>query len=186
MPAMFLRTYVQRLRMEAPLRRLPPPALATAAPLVAWAPELIEAHAEVKWLSFRDTVDAAIFPNLGRLDGCVQLMRSITAHPGFIADATWLAQGPDGFCGCIQGVRSGPRVGMIQNLGVVPDCRGQGIGKALLAAALHGFRRAGLTVAQLEVSARNEPAVRLYQSAGFVVRKTFYRETTAEYVEYAI
>jgi len=183
---MLLRTYVQRLRMEAPLRRVLPPVPPPDILLVPWDADLIGSHAEVKWLAFRDTVDAAIFPNLGRLDGCIQLMRSISAHSGFLPQATWLARGPDGFCGCVQGVRSARRVGMIQNLGVVPDCQGHGIGKALLAAALQGFRDAGLTTAQLEVSARNANALRLYKAAGFVARKSFYRETRAEYTEYAI
>jgi mycothiol synthase len=183
---MLLRTYVQRLRMEAPLRRVQPPVPPSGIVLRPWDPELIDAHAEVKWLAFRDTVDAAIFPNLGRLDGCIQLMRSIVDHDGFVPEATWLARGPDGFCGCIQGVRSARRTGMIQNLGVVPECQGRGMGKALLAAALQGFRDAGLSMAQLEVSARNAPAVRLYQAAGFVARKSFFRETRAEYTEYAI
>jgi len=183
---MLLRTYVQRLRMEAPLRRLPPRVPAAGVVLVPWDADLIDAHAEVKWFAFRDTLDAAIFPNLGRLDGCIQLMRSIAAHDGFVPESTWLARGPDGYCGCIQGVRSARRTGMIQNLGVVPECQGQGVGKALLSVALHGFRQAGLSTAQLEVSARNEHALRLYQAAGFLVRKTFYRETRAEYTEYAI
>ena len=183
---MLLRTYVQRLRMEAPLRRLPPVVPAAGIVLVPWDADLIEAHAEVKWLAFRDTLDAAIFPNLGHFNGCVQLMRSIAAHDGFVPESTLLARGLDGYCGCIQGVRSARRAGMIQNLGVVPECQGQGIGKALLAAALHGFREAGLSIAQLEVSARNEHALRLYHAAGFVARKTFYRETQAEYTEYAI
>src|SRR5262249_49634642 len=160
---------------------LPPVVPAAGFVLVPWDPDLLEAHAEVKWLAFRDTLDAAIFPNLGRLDGCMQLMRSIAAHDGFVPESTWLALGLDGYCGCIQGVRSARRTGMIQNLGVVPDCQGQGVGKALLAVALHGFRQAGLSTAQLEVSARNEHALHLYQAAGFIVRKTFYRETRAEY-----
>jgi ribosomal protein S18 acetylase RimI-like enzyme len=183
---MLLRTYVQRLRMEAPLRRLSPAVSPPGIVLTRWESDLVDSHAEVKWLAFRDTVDAAIFPNLGRLDGCIQLMRSIAAHPGFLPQATWLARGPEGFCGCVQGVRNARRTGMIQNLGVVPECRGHGVGKALLAAALQGFRDAGLTTAQLEVSARNAHALRLYQAAGFVVRKCFYRETRAEYTEYAI
>jgi mycothiol synthase len=183
---MLLRTYVQRLRMEASLRRPPVLPVRPGVTLVPWAPELVEAHAEVKWLAFRDTLDAAIFPNLGHLNGCLQLMRSIAGHPGFVPEATWLVRGPDGFCGCVQGVRTARKVGMIQNLGVVPDCQGQGVGRGLLSAALQGFRDAGLATAQLEVSARNEHALRLYRAAGFVVRKTFYRETRAEYTEYAI
>ena len=75
---------------------------------------------------------------------------------------------------------------MIQNLAVIDECRGRGIGKTLLAAALNGFRHVGLTSAQLEVSARNTSAIRLYQNAGFRAFKTFYRETKAEFTEYAI
>jgi ribosomal protein S18 acetylase RimI-like enzyme len=75
---------------------------------------------------------------------------------------------------------------MIQNLAVVAECRGLGVGRGLLEACLQGFRDAGLVTAQLEVSARNAPAVRLYESAGFRVRKTFYRETQADYTEYSI
>ncbi len=183
---MLLRTYVKRQRMEAPLRHLevpkPPPGIS----LVPWGAGLLEAHAEVKWLSFRDTLDASIFPNLGRLDGCLQLMRTIAWHEGFIPEATWLAQDAAGSCGCIQGVRSGRRVGMIQNLAVLDGCRGRGIGKALLAAAMFGFEKAGLKLVQLEVSASNTPAIRLYHAAGFQVRKTLYREMQTELSEYAI
>lgn len=182
---MLVRNYVQRLRMEAPLRSPSWPVIPDGFTLVAWRPELLRAHAEIKYRSFRDTLDATIFPNLGILDGCLQLMRTIAGHDGFVPDATWLMRGPDGDCGCIQGVR-GRRTGMIQNLAVVPECRGVGVGRALLQAALRGFRAVGLTAAQLEVCARNEPAVRLYQSAGFVTRKTLYREARAEYTEYAI
>lgn len=183
---MHVRTYVQRLRMEAPLRSLPTPVVPAGYELVPWDHDLVEPHAEVKWLAFRETIDAAIFPNLGRLDGCLQLMGAIAAHVGFVPRATWLARAPEGYCGCIQGVRGARRAGMIQNLAVLAECRGHGVGRALLEAALCGFRDAGLVTAQLEVSARNGPAVRLYQSAGFVVRKSFYRETQAEYTEYSI
>jgi GNAT superfamily N-acetyltransferase len=183
---MLVRTYVQRQRMEAPLRSLPLPTAPVGFELLSWDIDLVEPHAEVKWLAFRDTMDASIFPNLGRLEGCIQLMRAIAGHSGFVPGATWLARGADGYCGCIQGVRGARRSGMIQNLAVVAECRGLGVGRALLDACLNGFRDAGLVTAQLEVSARNLPAVRLYETAGFRVRKTFYRETQADYTEYSI
>jgi mycothiol synthase len=183
---MFVRNYVQRLRMEAPLRSPPWPDVPDGFVLVPWQPDLVRAHAEIKYRSFRHTLDAAIFPNLGNLDGCVQLMRTIAGHDGFVPEATWLMHGPDGYCGCIQGVRGRRRTGLIQNLAVLPECRGLGVGRALLRAALCGFRAAGLSAAQLEVCARNVAAVRLYQGAGFVTRKTLYREAKAEYTEYAI
>jgi ribosomal protein S18 acetylase RimI-like enzyme len=183
---MLVRNYVQRLRMEAPLRSPPWPEVPDGFTLVGWHPDLLRAHAEVKCRAFRFTLDAAIFPNLGHLDGCLQLMRTITGHDGFVPEATWLIRGTDGFCGCIQGVRGRRRTGAIQNLAVVPDCRGLGLGRALLRACLCGFRADGLDFVQLEVCARNAPAVRLYESAGFVVRRTLYREARAEYTEYAI
>ena len=183
---MLVRTYVKRLRMEAPLRSPAWPDVPAGFALVPWAPDLVRPHAEVKYRSFRFTLDAAIFPNLGMLDGCLQLMRTIADHDGFLPDATWLVRGPAGYSGCVQGVRVGRRVGMIQNLAVLEEFRGLGVGRALLRAALCGFRAAGLAAAQLEVSARNAAAVRLYHGAGFVTRKTLYREARAEYTEYAI
>ena len=72
-------------RLEVPK---PPPGVS----LIPWSADLLEAHAEVKWLSFRDTLDASIFPNLGRLNGCLQLMQTIAWHEGFVPEATWLAR----------------------------------------------------------------------------------------------
>lgn len=83
-------------------------------------------------------------------------------------------------CGTIQGIVHESGFGMFQNLGVVPEFRGFGLGKALLLKALHGFRRAGLKRAFLEVTARNNRAVRLYHGIGFLVQKTFYREVLDE------
>ena len=65
---------------------------------------------------------------------------------------------------------------MIQNLGVLPEYRGLGLGRALLLKALHGFCRLGLMRGSLEVTARNKRAVRLYHRAGFNIKKTIYRE----------
>lgn len=183
---MLVRNYVKRLRMEAPLRRLAPPAVPGGFRLVPWRPELVRVHAEVKWLCFRQTLDSQIFPNLARPEGCQYLMSTIAEHPGFVPEATWLACTSEGYCGCIQGVAGARQTGMIQNLGVFVECRGLGIGRALLMEAMIGFREVGLSTVQLEVCARNTRAVRLYRSVGFETRKTLYRETQAEFTEYAI
>ena len=53
--------------------------------------------------------------------------------------------------------------------------------------ALERGRTAYAKRAWLEVSARNTPAVRLYNQVGFIVQKTLYRELIAEpEEEYAI
>ncbi len=49
----------------------------------------------------------------------------------------------------------------------LPDCRGQGLGTALLQAALGWARSAGVRKVTLEVFATNAPAIRLYRKLGF-------------------
>lgn len=183
---MLVRNYVKRQCMEVPLRHPELPDPPRGVELIPWNSELMEAHAEVNWLSFRHSIDAAVFPNLGNFAGCIYLMEEIASHPGFLPEATWLARGPYGACGCIQGIGTPRDSGMIQNLAVVPESQGRGIGKALLTAALMGFQRAGLKTAQLEVSTRNKHALKLYHRAGFQIRKTYYREVRSELAEYAI
>lgn len=77
--------------------------------------------------------------------------------------------------GCIQGILRAGAVGAIQNVGVVPEHRGQGIGQCLVEKAVIGFQRCDMDFAALEVTAENETAVRLYQRLGFQVREVLYR-----------
>jgi len=51
---------------------------------------------------------------------------------------------------------------------VAPDCRGQGVGRALLDAAVAWARSAGADALMLDVTVSNSPAVHLYEQAGFV------------------
>jgi ribosomal protein S18 acetylase RimI-like enzyme len=83
--------------------------------------------------------------------------------------------GPAGPAATVQGVCDRTGTGAIQNLGVVPTHRSKGMGEALLLHALHGFRAVGLRQAMLEVTAQNDPAVRLYRRVGFRCRKTLYK-----------
>jgi GNAT superfamily N-acetyltransferase len=168
--------YFKRFRMEILLNDLlPVPALPAGYVLVPWEEQLLSAHAEVKYRSFAGEIDAVVFPNLGSRLGCYRLMQDIARRPGFEPRATWLAAGPEGYCGTIQGVRERGGWGAIQNLGVVPAARHRGLGSCLLLQALHGFRQAGLLRAFLEVTAQNEGAVRLYRRLGFRCRKTLYK-----------
>ena len=75
----------------------------------------------------------------------------------------------------MQGIRERGGLGSIQNLGIVPGWRGRGLGEALLLQALHGFRHTGLGRAQLEVTAQNDAAIRLYRRLGFRRAKTLYK-----------
>ena len=67
--------------------------------------------------------------------------------------------------------------GYITNVAVSPDCRRQGIGRALVAALKARAAQAGLAFVTLEARASNAPAIALYESAGFRrvgVRRNFY------------
>jgi len=175
--------YVKRYRMELDMRRWKRPAikLPTNYRLAAWDPSLIPAHAEVKYLSFREEIDAQVFPCLGNLDGCQRLMSEIEAKDGFLPQATWLAEyvgarpAKTEYCGTIQAVRMHRNKASIQNIGVAPHHRGRGIGTALILAALLGFQYLAIRRACLEVTAENDGAVRLYRRLGFRTVRTLYK-----------
>lgn len=169
-------TYFKRYKMEIELYDAPSvPSLPHGFHWVPWQESLLGAHAEVKFQSFHDEIDATVFPSLATLQGCYYLMGEISRKRGFLPEATWLVAGPRGYCGTVQGIRDRPGLGAIQNLGVVPAFRGRGLGGALLLQALHGFRRCGMGRAYLEVTAKNDSAVQLYRRIGFRCRKTLYK-----------
>ncbi|HWZ57527.1 MAG TPA: ribosomal protein S18-alanine N-acetyltransferase [Gemmatimonadaceae bacterium] len=70
----------------------------------------------------------------------------------------------------------------VANLAVAPEWRGQGVGAALLDAALAEMRRGGAHVAHLEVRDSNLPARALYGSRGFtpVGRRRRYYQAPVE------
>ena len=142
--------------------------------------ECITHHAEATHASFSGEIDSDVFHCLGDFAGCQNLMQDISQRPGFLPEATWLIEhtdksGETELCGSIQGVRATPRYGGIQNVGVTPWRRGQGLGKALVQAALFGFQSVGLKRAYLEVTCQNVPALRMYHALGFRRTKTLYR-----------
>jgi ribosomal protein S18 acetylase RimI-like enzyme len=182
-------TYFKRFRMEIDLRnrdfsRVEVPAGYFC---VGWKPSLIEAHAETKYLSFRSEIDADVFPCLADYSGCLRLMNEISQKPGFLPQATWLicsATSGESFgeyCGTVQGVVDSNRMGAIQNLGILPEHRGRGLGQALMLKSLDGFKRAGLAKAFLEVTSRNDSAIRLYRRLGFSKVRTVYKVIEAAY-----
>jgi len=181
-------THYKRLHMEVDLRRRrwPSPPLPEGYAWASWHPVLLEAHARVKCDSFDGTIDAEVFESLSSLAGCQRLMVDIAHHEGFVPAATWLIrfEGND-FLGptpvaTIQGLRKNQWVGSIQNVGVLPEHRGCGLGRALLLQALAGYAALGMRFARLEVTAANRLAVRLYESLGFRVTRASYRTVTRE------
>ena len=81
---------------------------------------------------------------------------------------------PLGFCATDPSRREG-RVGdhgEIWAVGVRPDQQGRGIGRQLVRAGVERLRSIGVPNVSLSVNGRNEGALGLYESEGFVRRRT--------------
>ena len=175
--------YHKRFQMEVDLRRWRrlPIGVYPDYRLASWSPDLLSDHAEVKYLSFRDELDAEVFPCLGEMPSCLHLMEEISDRDGFVPEATWLAQYIGAgvhrieSCGTIQAIRTTRQRANIQNIGVTPHHRGRGVGAALITLCLAGLQQVGVTRVGLEVTAENVSAVRLYQRFGFRAVKTVYK-----------
>lgn len=181
-------TYFKRYRMEMDLpgRDLSLPPTPEGYSFLPWDPALLEVHAAVKFHSFREEIDANVFPCFGELAGCQRLMGDITRKEGFLPEATWLAlcnggSRPAEYCGTIQGIRDRFGLGAVQNLGITPMHRSRSLGTCLMIRALIGFRQAGLTRVYLEVTADNQGAIRLYRRMGFAVVKTVFKAVEVAY-----
>jgi ribosomal protein S18 acetylase RimI-like enzyme len=176
-------TYYKRFRMEIRLagRQFTHRPLPKGYRLVPWDDSLLDSFAETKFNSFQGELDAEVFRSLSSLAGCRQLMADIVAKPGFVPGATWLmayltreSDAPE-YCGTIQGIRDKYGWGAIQNIGITRPHREKGLGTSLILHALEGFRRAGVFLAHLEVTAQNTRAISLYRRLGFVNVKTIYK-----------
>ncbi len=174
--------YYRRFRMEIDLRDavLDAPTLPDGFRFLPWNTRDLERHAAVKVQSFCDEIDSRVFPCLGEFTGCRKLMREISRQRGFRPETTWLITGPDSDAGTIQGLAHSRSLGAIQNVGVIPSCRGLGLGRSLVLKNLLGFQSAGVQRVYLEVTAENLPAVSLYDSLGFRLVRTMYKAVKVE------
>ncbi len=148
---------------------------------LAWHRQFLERHSQVKFASFHSEIDSQVFPCLGNLGGCRKLMHDISRQNSFLPETTWLIAyrfddwGQTTDCATIQGLGKSTTLGAVQNVGVIPEHRGQGLGRALVLRSLSGFRAAGFKRVYLEVTAENRQAVALYRSIGFQLTRTLYK-----------
>lgn len=181
-------TYFRRFRMQIDLRKvtLRAPVLPEEFRWVPWSWQAAQRHAYVKHHSFAGEIDAEVFTCFTTQESCRELMDALSRLDAFLPTTTWLITRqpfeqwtPRWDCASIQGLSRAEQLGSIQNVGVVPDCRGLGLGRALVLKSLHGFRDAGFKRVCLEVTARNEAAVKLYWKLGFRITRTLYKSVSA-------
>ena len=163
---------------EQRARQPPVPISAGDLVLRRWVGSDFQLAAELIHLSYANHVDARINDQYRSLHGSLRFLHNIVRFPGcgvFEASQSWVLA--DRLSGRLAGVllysRLASEVGHITQLCIAPNYRGQGLGAYLLAFAASHLRRAGFAAISLTVSEANEPAVRLYQAAGYTVRRRF-------------
>ncbi len=177
MPVRYFKRY--RMEFDAKKQPIPEPALPPGFEFVQWEDRFVDTHAMVKADSFSGEIDATVFPCLSHFSGCQKLMREIARGKNFLPAATWLIRHPSDiptsrYCGTIQGMLRSNQLGAIQNIGISPNCRGLGLGRAILIQSLIGFAASGASRVYLDVTAANSQAVSLYHSLGFQILETSY------------
>ena len=105
-------------------------------------------------------------------------LRTREAEPWFDPGGLLLAERDGALVGFVWTKLLGP-VGEIYAVGVVPRAQGVGLGRALTVAGLDHLRRRGAHRVELFTEADNTPAVRLYESIGFVVDRIDTQYATA-------
>jgi ribosomal-protein-alanine N-acetyltransferase len=94
-------------------------------------------------------------------------MRQLVRQPDA---ATWIAEQAGRVCGfgLVEWTReAGETVAYIQTLEVLPEVRGQGVGRELLQRMENSVRAAGAAAIWLHADADNAIAIRVYQRHGF-------------------
>jgi ribosomal-protein-alanine N-acetyltransferase len=89
-----------------------------------------------------------------------------------------VAEGPEGVIEGYAGVDLGGEVADVMTVAVAPGAQGRGLGRRLLEELVARARGDGAAYLMLEVREDNEPARRLYESAGFEVlttRRRYYQ-----------
>jgi ribosomal protein S18 acetylase RimI-like enzyme len=178
--------YIKRYRMERSLTEaITVPSLPEGFSWLAWEDNLLDLHAQVQHLCFSKGPDVEVFPSFATLGGCKGVLSCIRNKDGFCPSASWLLMHGSEPVGTVQGISDAPRVAALQNLGVCPSHRRQGLGDALLRQALAGFQRVGMVQVYLEVTAKNFAAIQLYRSHGFRCTRTIYKPILVSEPSYA-
>lgn len=98
-----------------------------------------------------------------------RLVAGLQAHPTTVALLAFVGEQPVGLATCFLGFSTflaRPLLN-VHDLAVLPDCRGKGVGAALLRAVERTAAERGCAKVTLEVGDRNDRARALYEREGF-------------------
>jgi ribosomal protein S18 acetylase RimI-like enzyme len=114
-----------------------------------------------------------------------QLVPGLRAHPTTLVLLAYVGDAAVGIATCFLGFSTFAARSLVNvhDLAVLPEYRGQGIGRALLAAVERVARERGCVKVTLEVQENNRRARRVYEAAGF--SQATYAESTGGALFYA-
>jgi ribosomal protein S18 acetylase RimI-like enzyme len=136
-----------------------------------------EAAAQLIADAYRGHIDSRINDQYRGLSGARAFLFNIVQYPGcgsFFRPASFAAFDATGrLCGISLASLVAPESGHLTQICVLPEYRGAGIGRALIARSLARLGEMGCRSASLTVTAANQGAVALYQRIGFRVVRRF-------------
>ena len=143
-----------------------------------WSEEDFSSAAALITLAYRGHVDSEINDQYRSTSGSMRFLNNIVRFPGcgvFDPEASFVAVDRETrlTAGLVLCSRVRMDVGHITQVCMAPDARGQGLGKALLAASWASLERRGFRALTLTVTEANAAAVELYRSLGFTVEHVF-------------
>jgi len=142
-----------------------------------------ERDAAIRRASAADPADAADVARLlhdfnAEYDEPTPGVEALAEHAASLLDAgeitvLFAGAGPDGFCllRFHRSIYNGRPDAYVQELYVIPQRRGEGLGRALLEAALDAARDAGAPHVELTTGEDDAEARSLYESVGFTNRE---------------
>jgi ribosomal protein S18 acetylase RimI-like enzyme len=136
--------------------------------------EQLDALAILEIDGYRDTVDYRLRPELSSIQTTKSFFQRLFSNVRgvFYQDLSFKLLSEGHICGAIYTFDSRP-VAYIADFVIDPEFRGHGLGELLLRHTLMRYKQDGFQQAGLAVTARNLPALNLYEKLGFEIVDTF-------------
>ncbi len=143
-----------------------------------WTEQDYQHSASVITAAYRNHVDSEINDQYRSLSGSLRFLNNIIRFPGcgtFDPESSFVAvnRKSHALAGIILCSRVRYDTGHVTQVCVLPEYRGYGLGKALLAASVRNLTQRRFAALSLTVTEANIPAVELYKRLGFETKRVF-------------
>ena len=157
---------------------IPPMCLPEDILIRRWAEQDYQPAAGVITAAYRAHIDSEINDQYRTNAGSNRFLNNIVRFPGcgvFDTDSSFVAihRPSNALIGLILCSRVKDDVGHVTQVCLLPEYRGQGIGKSLIASTYHSLRNRNFSLLSLTVTEANHRAIDLYRRLGFVELRVF-------------